>query len=317
MRLPNKYGTVYKLQGKRYRPYVSKKYIGRNIYAVVGYYPTREEALTALALYNPDVHVQTLREVYSAWSSDYYPKLKQTYHYLAAWKVLEPLSDRPIDELKHDDLQLCMNRSGKNTPTLRNVKILLNQLYEYAYIREYIPITKREMVSHLNIGKSNPKKITRAIFTEAERTELFTHDDAVSSMTVVLICTGLRISELCDLEDSDVSYEKQCIFVRKSKTDAGVREIPIADVALPYIRKYMQKRTMKPEHYRYALKQRYNHLPHDTRHTFATLLTESGCDQRIIDSILGHVSGNNTALNVYTHITLEAKLKAVNCVSFL
>jgi hypothetical protein len=62
MKLPNGFGTVYKLSGNRRNPYVAKKTKGweidpktgksKQLYTVVGYYPTRKEALTALADFN-------------------------------------------------------------------------------------------------------------------------------------------------------------------------------------------------------------------------------------------------------------------------
>lgn len=62
MKLPNGFGTVYKLSGNRRNPYVAKKTKGweidpktgksKQLYTVVGYYPTRKEALTALAEFN-------------------------------------------------------------------------------------------------------------------------------------------------------------------------------------------------------------------------------------------------------------------------
>lgn len=57
MRLPNGYGQVCKLAGNRRRPYMTRKTInytdtGRALYHVVGYYATRADALTALAVFN-------------------------------------------------------------------------------------------------------------------------------------------------------------------------------------------------------------------------------------------------------------------------
>ena len=64
MRLPNGFGSVYKLSGNRRKPWVARKTTGWTfdeekqksypIYAFVGYYESRKEALTALAEYNKD-----------------------------------------------------------------------------------------------------------------------------------------------------------------------------------------------------------------------------------------------------------------------
>ena len=59
MRLPNGYGTVAKLSGKRRRLYIVKKTIGWNdkghpVIEIVGYTATREEGLELLAQFNRD-----------------------------------------------------------------------------------------------------------------------------------------------------------------------------------------------------------------------------------------------------------------------
>lgn len=57
MRLPNGYGSVYKLSGKRRKPYIARKTRGyddngKQLYSIIGYYATRQQALQALADYN-------------------------------------------------------------------------------------------------------------------------------------------------------------------------------------------------------------------------------------------------------------------------
>ena len=50
MRLPNGFGTIYKLPGKRRRPWIARVTVGyddngKQLYEVVGYYEKRELAL--------------------------------------------------------------------------------------------------------------------------------------------------------------------------------------------------------------------------------------------------------------------------------
>ena len=88
MKLPNGFGSVYKLSGNRRKPYVAKKTKGWNInpdtgkakqlYITVGYYSTRKEALTALAEFNAnpyDVNAAkvTFADVYERWSDEHLP----------------------------------------------------------------------------------------------------------------------------------------------------------------------------------------------------------------------------------------------------
>ena len=323
MRLPNKYGTVYKLAGKRRHPWVAKKFIGKYMddeaktvrvkYQTIGYYKRRAEAYGALAMYttNPVGTTRSLLDCFNAWSAEHFPKIKSTGHYEAAWSVLEPLWYEPMTSIKLDAIQFVLRDSGKNTPTLKNVKILLGQLFDYAFVHEYIPTSKKEMIAAIDIGNANPRAVVRRVFTKEEVEQLRNELDVTATMTMVLLYSGLRISELCALDESCVDYTRQALNIRASKTAAGIREVPIADAAMPYVRRYMGGERLRDYQYRAALKERYNHLPHDTRHTFASRMTEAGADQRIIDAILGHV-GDNTALKVYTHISLDAKLDAVN-----
>ena len=69
MKLPNKYGSVYKLSGKRRKPWAVRKTVGWKqvpekmksypIYEFIGFYATRSEALQALAAYNEDPYEST------------------------------------------------------------------------------------------------------------------------------------------------------------------------------------------------------------------------------------------------------------------
>lgn len=57
MRNPNGYGSVVKLSGNRRKPFVVRKTVGWNdkgypVYQTIGYYPTREAGMIALAEYN-------------------------------------------------------------------------------------------------------------------------------------------------------------------------------------------------------------------------------------------------------------------------
>ena len=57
MRMPNSFGSVYKLPGKRRRPYVARKTMGytaegQQIKKIIGYSETKQGAIQLLADYN-------------------------------------------------------------------------------------------------------------------------------------------------------------------------------------------------------------------------------------------------------------------------
>lgn len=56
--------------------------------------------------------------------------------YKASYKACVPLYDKVFKEIKLAELQNVVDTCGKNYPTLRKLKVLLNQLYEYAMKNE-------------------------------------------------------------------------------------------------------------------------------------------------------------------------------------
>ena len=93
MRLPNGYGCIYKLPGKRRKQYVARKTIGWHYdkerdkqvqeYAIIGYAETRAAALQLLSNYNNNPYditssKMTFEEVYNEWSSKKYPTISES-----------------------------------------------------------------------------------------------------------------------------------------------------------------------------------------------------------------------------------------------
>ena len=129
MRLPNGFGTVYKQPGNRRNPYVAKKTKGweidqktgkaKQLYTVIGYYPTRKEALTALAEFNInpyDVNVNkiTFEDVYERWSSEHFPTVSDSNvkGYKAAWLLCHKIATMRFVDVKLDHLQMIVDESG-------------------------------------------------------------------------------------------------------------------------------------------------------------------------------------------------------------
>lgn len=343
MRLPNKYGSVYKLSGNRRNPWAARKTTGwkdngQPIYAFVGYYPTRADALTALADYNKDpydLHLSTITfgELYDRWSSEHFQKISHSgaVSYTAAYRACDPISRMRVVDIKLDHLQQAMDDSGKNSPTLKTMKNLFGLMYDYAVVHEIVTPDKREMIRYLDTSKpGNPNKLARKIFTRKEINKLWQLKDANVYITAVLIMiySGVRIGELLDLQKEDVHLNERWFYVKEAKTAAGIREVPIAEKIVPFMKYWISRpceslicsQADAPLPY-YTFRDNYwmavmdildmDHRPHDTRHTCISLLTEAGVDQRIIRKIVGH-KGLGVTETVYTHLELPIKLEAIN-----
>ena len=142
---------------------------------------------------------------------------------------------------------------------------------------------------------------------------------------LILIYTGMRINELLKLEKKNVNLENNTI-TGGSKTDAGKnRIIPIHPKILPLIIKRMENKTdylipnkkesgayiynnfRQNEFVRIMEQLGMEHTVHDTRHTFATLISNVSNNETAITGIIGHTNINMT--KKYTHTNIEEMRK--------
>ncbi|MDO4648983.1 MAG: site-specific integrase, partial [Eubacteriales bacterium] len=133
MKLPNGYGSVYKLGGNRRNPWTVRvtaectvdDYGKHYKYKYLGYYPDKTEALAALASYNSspyniDSQKITFSELYKEWSEEHSKKVSasNTRTYNAAYNACSPLYDIQFREIRRKHLQNVVDTCEKNYPTL-------------------------------------------------------------------------------------------------------------------------------------------------------------------------------------------------------
>lgn len=139
----------------------------------------------------------------------------------------------------------------------------------------------------------------------------------------------MRIGELLNLKISDINIENKTIQIRESKTENGIRTIPINSKIFPLITKnisiyqdYFLERDNEPLNYKMFLHsfklllkelKIQRHTIHDTRHTFATLLNNSNANATSIVKLIGHSSFSTTE-NTYTHKDTEELRKAIESI---
>ena len=180
-------------------------------------------------------------------------------------------------------------------------------------------------------GFGNPNSRKRTRFTSEEIDTLWRLKDSDIYYTVILmlIYTGIRISELLDLKKENINLAEHWFYVTASKTTAGVRKVPIANKLYPlfeycYNINDCEYLLSSPDRVGFKYRNYYdsywtplmnsaqmNHTPHDTRHTCISLLTEAGVDERLIQQIVGH-KGANVTRSVYTHVDIANLLEAIN-----
>jgi len=348
LKLPNGYGTVKKMSGKRRRPYVVKKTVGWHYDEVkdkmiqdqmtIGYAATRAEGLQMLAEYNNNpfdlkASKVTFQEVYERWSKEKFPTISHSNvkGYEASYKVCGSLNNKVFRDMKLVDLQTVVDTCGKNYPTLKKLKSLFSQLYEYAMKNDICSKDYSEFVDIVKYKDKNPDKRDHNKFTKEEIERLWTlAEDPYYQIVLMLIYNGCRISEFLDLKKEDVHLDEQYFDVIASKTENGLRKVPIADKLLPFYKawfdgsaceyllhtpdqKHFDYRNYYDSYFTPLMEQLgFDHKPHDTRHTCISKLTEEHVDQTIIKKIVGHSGAMTLTERVYTHLDIETLVEAIN-----
>jgi len=167
-------------------------------------------------------------------------------------------------------------------------------------------------------------KLIEAAFAKDEKDDLGLRNRAVLE---TFYSTGIRISELVGLNTPDVDFISGIVKVMgKGRKE---RIVPIGEIAIRAIRKYLEKRK-KQDNALFLNKagkritdrgvrnivHKYIQLAgikqgvsaHTFRHSFATHLLNRGADLRTVQELLGHANLSTT--QIYTHLTTD-KLKSV------
>lgn len=340
MRNPNGYGSIYKLSGKRRRPFIVRKTIGwtddgKQIFGKpLGYFETRPLAIKFLADYNEnpyDVSSNiTFAELYEKLMNRKTSKISDSNvkGYKMAFNISEPLHDLKFAEMRTDHMQKVIDTCERSYESIKKMKTLYNQLYDYAMEHD---IVKKKYSEYITMPEKVKSEKHRP-FTKEEISALWDNVGKIDHVDTVLILiyTGFRIGELILIKNTDINMEEE--YIKGGiKTVAGKdRIVPINKKILPLVKsRYEQgheyfivnafKEKMKYENF---YREKWpaimdilstEHLPHDCRHTCATLLDNAGANKLSIKRILGHASQDITD-NVYTHKDIEELRKAINLI---
>lgn len=211
----------------------------------------------------------------------------------------------------------------------------LRSFYKFCMRRGYVEAHPLAAIRTPKQEKRLPKfleldQITKLLSTPDNNTLLGSRDHA---MLEVLFSTGVRVSELVDLNFVDVNYEAQTI--RVSGKGKKQRTAPIGVTAIAAIKRYLELRRADARSATFdqnalfvnkhgqrlstrSVRRKLDKYladagldpsisPHTLRHSFATHMLNNGADLRSVQELLGHQSLSTT--QVYTHLTTP-RLKA-------
>ncbi|MFR1675717.1 site-specific integrase [uncultured Fusobacterium sp.] len=339
MKNENGAGNIYKLKGKRRKPWVIRittgyTVDGKQVRKVVGTYETKRIAQEALFEYlkNPRLYSKTtFKDVRELWWNTYI--IDKSHRTIETnkfrMKFFESLDNREIAEIKLFELQNLFDNMNRSWSFKISCKSILNMIFDYALKNDFISSNK---ISFVEVGKKI-KILERKIFTKEEIGILWKNINSAEEycqyiyIVLILLYTGMRIGELQNLKNEDIDLENRIIKIKASKTEAGVRVIPISSKIYDLVKKHVNLEqeyfvkgdttlklsysTFKPRFQKLLKKLGIQeHTIHDTRHTFATMLNNADANSTTITKLIGHVNFNTTE-NIYTHKDTDELRKAI------
>ena len=281
------------------------------------------------------------------------PKTRENYgHYLRVfidYSKIKESEDITMEAVKQFRIWLARNKKlhpvrgrssqddRSHSPSARtasNGMKKITQTYYVIAIRNFLKYLAKQDYNVLSSDKIELPKIARRQIDIIEYADLERFLAAPAQNTLrglrdraileTFFSTGLRISELCDL-DRYLNLNRGEISVRGK--GEKIRVVFLSDRARATIKNYLEKRNDPLEHlfisitksgkvigritpraiqrlvefYRRKAGIAKKITPHQIRHQFATDLLINGADLRSVQELLGH--SNISTTQIYTHIT--------------
>ena len=250
---------------------------------------------------------------------------------------LDVHTDSGIADAGEEELSEYINwlkANGKSVATVSRSIASLKNLYSYLCLRQ---IAEANPASHLVTDKGTQK--LPQILTSKEVELLLDQPECVDAkgyrdraMLELLYATGMRVTELIDLNISDVNLGAGVV---RCESRGKERYIPMYPAAIKALTDYIE--LVRPQmlalpdeeslfvnvsgermsrqgfwkiikYYQKKAKIEKDITPHTLRHSFAAHLLENGADIHAIQEMLGHADISST--QVYSHL-VKKQLKDV------
>lgn len=263
--------------------------------------------------------------------ASYRRDLEQMKKFFATKKISSPKQITPPDARKF----LAYLRGVNQARTSVAQKIsACRSFYQYLAKNKKTDSNPFEVISTPKLEQKlpnflYPEEITRLFDIVEEKMTFGLRNRTILEM---LYATGMRVSELVNLNLKDIDFSRAEILVLgKGRKE---RIVLLGSYGLAYLKKYLTterknlltRLTGASQNTAVFLNQRGSRLtsrqiqrilvkagnlaglgkkisPHTLRHSFATHLLGGGADLRTVQELLGHVSLSTT--QIYTHITKE------------
>lgn len=214
------------------------------------------------------------------------------------------------------------SRNNATTSILRKVSSIKG-FYEWMQIKGMLRDNPLSLLELPKRRKTLPKVLSVSEISRLLSSEGLTQQDKV--IVELLYACGLRVSELTALTVKAIDLSSG--YIRVLGKGSKERLIPLGDVSVTVIRRYLQDTGLQGEDFllvtfegkgalfktplnRREIWQRVRDMkriigrevsPHTFRHSFATHLLENGADLRVVQELLGHSDISTT--QIYTQVS--------------
>jgi len=246
-------------------------------------------------------------------------------------QFLNKLNLQNIEQIDHIIIRQFLgelNQKDYSKKSIARKLASIKSFFKFLLKRGYINSNPAEYVSTPKLPKLLPHFLYEDEITEI--IESFDGDDFESvrnkAILETLYSTGMRVSELVnlDLQDIDIFQGIARVYGKGKKqriVALGSKCREALNTYLVYRKNLLDNQGITTEALfintrgkrltdrgvRYIFKSHITKLakekkvsPHTIRHTFATHMLNNGCDLRVVQEFLGHVSLSTT--QIYTHI---------------
>ncbi len=239
-------------------------------------------------------------------------------------------SEISLDNLPEDGVRAFLVELDKRKNDRRTVRKKLSSIRSFAkYLVkfEYIDSDFTSFISTPKAAKPIPVYIEEEgisnMLDAVPKEPVEFRDKAILEL---LYGTGMRVGELCNLDDRDIDFDNRLVTVLGKRRKQRI--IPVIDRAVQAVKDYLKvrdgisktngsslfissngKRMIPASVYRIvarrvrAVSNVERKGPHTLRHSFATHLLNHGADLEAVRQLLGHESLSTT--QVYTHLSIE------------
>ena len=221
---------------------------------------------------------------------------------------------------------------GLASKTISNQLSILNTIFKYACINNYIQINPCQ---YITVPRGLPKNKRKIPSEDEIKTIKESYYKEFGLLAYFLLYSGLRKGEILALTYGDIDRKNKLINIDKSvywdnntphlkkpKTEAGIRKSILLDCLAEKIPHGLKNNLIFPDEKgglmrhsvfdklwtRYQKATGLTVTPHQFRHAYASyILFDAGIDVKVAQELLGHASIEMTR-NIYTQIS-QSRLK--------